>query len=369
MNPLTGKLDILNSSKFYDKKNFSSKRVIKGGNNKNSGDKTNSNSINNKEKVNLNTLFSYLDISKLYLIKVAWIKKYSFIIFSILAILFCASLYIVVFKDEVNLFVYYSTWSIIPGLCMVYLMYKDRNYCIKLSVNSMHLISNLALLSLILASVIYIVANLLISDLYLLSFSESFDLSRKIFGIWLILKITVSTIEKVYSLRNECNKFYEALFSILLSLMVLAFFYQVIFVIFGAVFLVFEDIKLIKFKCELKYKNNSEVKHELIIVDKSLDHQLKKDSNSKSELITKDKSLNHHFKKDYPTVVKAKGHYLFTKDGNKVFDAASGAGVASLGYSNLEIIAAIAQKYWTFIFGIFVLKRLWCIKITGFSCE
>ena len=62
-------------------------------------------------------------------------------------------------KYEVYLSVYYSTRSIVPSLCMVYLICKDRDYLIELSIKSMYMISNLVLLSLILALVIYIVAN------------------------------------------------------------------------------------------------------------------------------------------------------------------------------------------------------------------
>ena len=98
------------------------------------------------------------------------------------------------FKAEVDLSVYYSTWSIIPSLCMVYLIGKSIKdfmvYSIEksikdfidLSIDSMYLISNLGLLSLILASVIYIVANFLFFGFDTLSFSESFFLFKKIFG-------------------------------------------------------------------------------------------------------------------------------------------------------------------------------------------
>ena len=50
--------------------------------------------------------------------------------------------------------------------------------------------------------------------------------------------------------------------------MVLAFFYQVIYVIFGALFLIYDNIESIKFKSEIKLKNHSEVQSELIVKSK-----------------------------------------------------------------------------------------------------
>lgn len=221
-------------------------------------------------------------------------------------------------KPEVDLSVYYSTGFILSTLCMVYLTYKDRDSLIELSINSMYMISNLAILSLILGSVIYIVANFL--SFYTPSFSESFILSRNIFGVLLTLNLTVYMIKKVHLLRKKPKELCEASFSILSCLIVLAFFYKVIFVIFGAVFLILGDVDFTKIKYESKHKRDTNVQIE-------------------------DKSLNHHFKKYYPIIGKAKGNYLFTDDGRVVFDACSGAVVASIGYGNQEVIDAIYEKY------------------------
>ena len=184
------------------------------------------NNSDNKGKFSLKTLSSYIDINKLYLIKKDWIKKYSLIIFSILAILFCASLCTIMFKAEVDLSVYYSTWSIIPSLCMVYLIGKSIKDFIDLSIDSMYLISNLGLLSLILASVIYIVANFLFFGFDTLSFSESFFFySRKFLGgVLLALKLTLQMINLVLLHRKEPIQLYKAFFTILWGLIGLAFF-------------------------------------------------------------------------------------------------------------------------------------------------
>ena len=102
------------------------------------------------------------------------------------------------------------------------------------------------------------------------------------------------------------------------------FFYIVISVIFGAVLLIFGDIDLIKIKSESKHK---------------------RDTNVQSFVQIEDKSLNHQFNKDYSIIVEAKGNYLTTDDGRVVFDACSGAVVASIGYGNQEVIDAIHEKY------------------------
>ena len=133
------------------------------------------------------------------------------------------------FKAEVDLSVYYSTWSFIPSLCMVYLIGKSIKdfmvYSIEksikdfidLSIDSMYLISNLGLLSLILASVIYIVANFLFFGFDTLSFSESFFFySRKFLGgVLLALKLTLQMINLVFLLRKEPIQLYKAFFTIL----------------------------------------------------------------------------------------------------------------------------------------------------------
>ncbi len=72
----------------------------------------------------------------------------------------------------------FTTLSIIFSLCMVYLKCKNRDYLIELSIKSM--ISNLALLSLILA--IFIVTNYLLLNEYILSFKDSFNELIRLIG-------------------------------------------------------------------------------------------------------------------------------------------------------------------------------------------
>ena len=146
------------------------------------------NDSNKKGKINLIALFNFMDISKLYLIKKYLFYKYSLIVFFTLAVLFCASLYTIVFKSEVDLSVYYPTGSIIPSLCMVYLMCKNIDNSVELSIKSIYMISNLALLSLILALVICIVANLLLFEFYTLSYYESFFFIQKYYWGFLDFK-------------------------------------------------------------------------------------------------------------------------------------------------------------------------------------
>ena len=43
-------------------------------------------------------------------------------------------------------------------------------------------------------------------------------------------------------------------------------------------------------------------------------------------------------------ITKADGHYLFTADGRKIFDATSGAAVAALGHNNPEVKNAIVEQ-------------------------
>lgn len=74
-----------------------------------------SHSNNDKGKNDLKPR-SFINISRLYLIRRVFIEKGKYFIFSSLGVLFCASLYTIVFKYEVDLSVYYFTWLIIPIL-------------------------------------------------------------------------------------------------------------------------------------------------------------------------------------------------------------------------------------------------------------
>jgi hypothetical protein len=58
-------------------------------------------------------------------------------------------------------------------------------------------------LSLILATFIYILTNFLPFNFNTLSFGDSFNISRAIFGILLSLKLAVHTIKLIYVDRNK----------------------------------------------------------------------------------------------------------------------------------------------------------------------
>ena len=288
-------------------------------------------------KMKLLTIFSYLDIRKLYFIPLNIFEKYAFIIYSTLAISLLAAL-IFLLKRGDNLSNYYSLLSWIPILFMVSLiMLKRPEESIKYSVKSTYMLTNIIFISVILCLVIYLTINYLFFFYfnYELSFDKCFNLSRTILKVLLLFKIVISTMVCIYKDRKKPDDLRAKLIEIFSCLMVLAFFYQVIFVIFSALYLVFDDIELIKLSLEIKHENDSKVKSELIIKDKD-----------KSELIIKDKdkSLNHHFNKNYPIIVEGKGVHLLTEDGRKIFDACSGAVVASIGYGHQEVLDAMHKK-------------------------
>lgn len=54
-------------------------------------------------------------------------------------------------------------------------------------------------------------------------------------------------------------------------------------------------------------------------------------------------SLHCSLRMEYTTIVRGEDNYLFTKDGRKIFDAASGAAVSCLGYRNERVNQAIVQ--------------------------
>lgn len=281
--------------------------------------------ISKKTLEKLKTIYSYLDITRLYFIPMKIFQKLKWIIFFIFAISLLAA-YIVIFKYEVDISNYYSIWSILPPLFMVYLMWKDKYGFINLSIKSIYMISNLAFLSLNFALVIYLASNYLFSTIYPpVSFVESFYLCKSIICIFLSLKITIHIISIIYYYIKEPKVLWDKLFNTALCIIVLIFFYKVIFIIGGALTIIYNDIEFFSIKCEFKFKDASKVESECIIKNK-------------------DKSLNHHFNKDYPTVVKAKGKYLYTEDGREIFDACSGAVVASIGYGNQDVLDAMHTK-------------------------
>ena len=170
--------------------------------------------IKYKVKNKFKTISSYLDISKLYFIPIEIFKKSSLIIFFILAISLFAA-FIIILKCKVDLSNYYSIWSILPPLFMVYLMWKNKYNFIKLSIRSVYMISNLGLLSFILSLVIYFASNYLFYAIYPISYQESFKLSRSIIGFFLSLKITIFIIEKFCSFWKEPKKLCEELFKLI----------------------------------------------------------------------------------------------------------------------------------------------------------
>jgi hypothetical protein len=186
------------------------------------------------------------------------------------------------------------------------------------------------LLSLILATFIYILTNFLPFNINTLSFLDSFNISRAIFGILLSLKLAVHTIKLIYVDRKNPQKLVKNLILLILSLMVITFFYQIFIFIFSTLNVLIDSLyasneKIIKISSELK-----------ILEEKNLKNSPEMDS---------DYSLNHHLKKHYPKIVGAKGSYLFTEDGREIFDAAAGAAVACIGYGNTDVIDAINNKY------------------------
>ena len=49
-------------------------------------------------------------------------------------------------------------------------------------------------------------------------------------------------------------------------------------------------------------------------------------------------------KSPYPKAVSGEGPYIIADDGKRYIDAASGAGVSSMGYNDREITRAIADQ-------------------------
>lgn len=67
-------------------------------------------------------------------------------------------------------------------------------------------------------------------------------------------------------------------------------------------------------------------------------------SSSKIIQPTSEYSFHRNLHKVYSKILQGKGNYLFTSDGNKVFDAASGAAVSCLGHGNERVIQAIYKQ-------------------------
>jgi len=216
---------------------------------------------------------------------------------------------------------------------MLTLIYKDRNLLIKLSINSLYVISNIFLLSLILNILISIVINYLPFniDINTPSFACCFIISRTIFGILLSLKLTIHTIKFFYVHRKDPKLLIEKIFLLLLFLMVISFFFQLFQFIF-VVFIAFSEF-------ELKIAHST-----LDEESKVSDSPLGQAPNTEESKIS-DSSLNHHLEKKYPKIIRAKGSYIYTEDGRKIFDASSGAAVSCIGYGNPEVLLVVANKF------------------------
>lgn len=286
---------------------------------------SNKGKINNKKNY-LETIFSYTDISRLYILKKEYIEEYSSIIFLVMAILFVISLFIIMFSfEDISLNIY----SILPGcissLSLVYLMYKNRDLLKKLSINSLYVISNIFLLSLFLGGVIYLFFLLGIKTSFIegntMSFMDSFMVAKKIIGFYIGLKLIYGISKLVYNNIKKPKEFISQLILLGLSLSAIVFFYQVI----NIIIIPLQSLFLLLIACCFaagEVDNSS-----ILSMVKNLDH-----------------SLNHNFNKLYPLISHTEGHYFYTEEGKKIYDAASGAGVSCLGYTNKEVVDILTKK-------------------------
>lgn len=63
-------------------------------------------------------------------------------------------------------------------------------------------------------------------------------------------------------------------------------------------------------------------------------------SNSKKSV-----NFDRDLHKNYTKIIGGRGNYLISKDGVKIFDAATGAAVSCLGYGNKRVAKAINQQF------------------------
>lgn len=74
----------------------------------------------------MDIIFSFTDLSRLYLINKEFFIKFSSLIFYVFATLLGISLFMVIFKlIVVDLFLYFNILTIVASLVMVYLTYKN----------------------------------------------------------------------------------------------------------------------------------------------------------------------------------------------------------------------------------------------------
>lgn len=78
-------------------------------------------------------------------------------------------------------------------------------------------------------------------------------------------------------------------------------------------------------------------------------------------------SFHRDLHKSYTKILSGKGNYLYTSDGRQVFDACTGAAVASLGYGNERVTKAISGQLNT---GIpYLASSLWINDVVEICCE
>ena len=76
----------------------------------------------------------------------------------------------------------------------------------------------------------------------------------------------------------------------------------------------------------------------------SLAIKLNKDHDRRSYSSVSSVYFDRDLRKTYTEIVGGKGNFLITKDGSKIFDAATGAAVSCLGYGNKRVAKAINQQ-------------------------
>nr|YP_009867813.1 NADH dehydrogenase subunit 3 [Nemania diffusa]QKG05012.1 NADH dehydrogenase subunit 3 [Nemania diffusa] len=308
--------------------------------------------------VNLDLIFSFTDISKFYFINKDFFVKFSSIILYVLATLLGISLFLVMFKlnEGVDLFLYFNLFTIVASLVMVSLTYKNKDLLIKLSLNSLYVITNMLLLSLILSIFIYIIIILLQVlvpfNINTLSFMDCFNLSRTILGIVLSLKLTVHTFKLIYVNRKNPKSLIKNLILLILSLLILSFFFQMsafivnVFNVYIFSFCFLPDKgDLDQDQVQVQVQDLPELNSDKENLNNPSVREPSIDKSLKGEFYISDNSLNHHLKKYYPVIIRGKGSYLYTEDGKEIFDAASGAGAACIGYGNEKVIDAMMKKY------------------------
>lgn len=77
--------------------------------------------------------------------------------------------------------------------------------------------------------------------------------------------------------------------------------------------------------------------------------------------------LGRHLHQEYPQVVSGKGNYLFTSDGNQIFDATGGAAVSCLGHGNKRVREAMLNQMDTGI--TYLASSVWASNVVEELCK